>query len=109
MQDAMKLLRHWWFADRIRSTPGLSQLLQLAVKNRVLVRDHLWIVVSRKEGLSDTTTQVRYQLIEEGETNQAVLDIQFENLEPTKWELKWRTCHGYEELFTEDIVPLRSS
>jgi hypothetical protein len=108
-RDAMLILRQWWVADRIRCTPGHSQLLQLAVNDRVLVRDRLWAVIRRKEWLTDTSTQVHYELIEEDESNSISLVISFENAKPTQWDVRWQTEKGEEELFVEDIVPLQKT
>ena len=107
----LRWFHQWWIADRIRFTPGHCQLFQLAVGDRVLVRNRLWVVVERREAIAEVTIEVYFQLAEIDEENSKSvrLHIGWQDLNYEVPTVGWKGDCWEEELFEEDVVVLKDS
>ncbi len=110
ISDILATIRNWWFADRIRFRPGHSQLFQLRVGNRVLVRDRLWVVVGREDRLTYDAVTVAFKLAEfdEDKPERALLCIRLKCSGFDSPTVDWLVGGLEELLLEEDIVVFKA-
>ena len=106
----LRWLHSWWIADRIRFTPGHCRLFQLAVGDRVLVRNRLWLVADRREAIAEDHVNVQFQLAEIDEEHSALarLSVELQDLNVRLPTVSWSGEGWAEELFEEDVVVLKA-
>ena len=109
----LQWIHSWWIADRIRFTPGHCRLFELAVGDRVLVRNRLWVVEERSEAIAENQVNVHFQLTELEEANEQVasvvlarLKVELQDLNSRLPNVSWSGEDWAEELFEEDVVVL---
>ena len=107
----LRWIRTWWTADRIRFTPGHCRLFQLTVGSRVLVRSRLWVVLEKRETVSDDQVNVEFRLVEvdELEPDTAMLRIDLTNTETRGPRVDWSEPGWSDMLLEEEIVQLNGS
>lgn len=110
LSEILSTIRNWWFADRIRFTPGHSRLFPLRVGNRVLVRDRLWVVLDRKDRIDDDAVTVVFQLAEldEEDSETALLCIRLQKSGVEGPTVEWIVSGLEELLFEEDIIVFKA-
>ena len=106
----LRWIHSWWIADRIRFTPGHCRLFQLAVGDRVLVRNRLWVVVERHEAIAEDHVNVQFQLAELDEEPSvfARLSVELQDLNARLPNVSWSGETWAEDLFEEDVVVLKA-
>lgn len=107
----LRWIHHWWIADRIRFAPGHCRLFQLAVGDRMLVRNRLWVVVERQEAIAEDHVNVQFQLTELDEEHSVIarLSVELQDMNARHPKVSWRGEDWAEELFEEDVVILNDA
>ncbi len=103
--EILSTIHNWWFADRIRFTPGHSRLFPMRVGNRVLVRDRLWVVLDREDRIAHDAVTVVFKLAEfdEVDSETALLCVRVQDSALDSPTVDW-LLDGLEEMLLEDDI-----
>ncbi len=110
ISEILSTIHNWWFADRIRFTPGHSRLFPMRVGNRVLVRDRLWVVLDREDRIAHDAVTVVFKLAEfdEVDSETALLCIRLQKSGFDGAAVDWIVGGLEELLLEEDIVVFKA-